>query len=398
MGLQSAAPRKPAGGKFARPPSSFGSLVGAAVASLLVLGFILLLGVWNASLAFVVVAVVTVVIRALGDSDDQSIASFLTVAWQYRNVDFPTFLKSHNEAFLKGSSTGDYVPGVCNYYELMSELITVSSGPFWHFVPMTQGRSRKQCHEQFHHTVSDHLHAKESDTILEFGCGYGEIGRQVASISGANVTGLTMADAEIAGGIERIEKAGLQDRCNMVQGNYHNMPFDDCSFDKVFGVYTLKYSSDLNLAISEAARVLKPGGRLLSYEIITTDKYDPTDKKQKEMVHNISYSTCMPPLWHAQAFRDAATKAGLVPKEEVDLCAPDNEDPWYSCFLKTGVYYILISSVTSKLVGLAEMLRVVPKGFRQFYDTCLVHPAVDFVDAGHAGIIDGAIVMVWEKK
>ena len=40
------------------------------------------------------------------------------------------------------------------------------------------------------------------------GCGYGEMGRQVAKISGASVTGLTMADAEIVGGNERIKASG----------------------------------------------------------------------------------------------------------------------------------------------------------------------------------------------
>jgi len=264
-------------------------------------------------------------------------------------------------------------------------------------VPMSKGLSRKECHEKFHHTTVEFLGPEPCDKILEFGCGYGEIGRQVAKISGAGVTGLTMADAEIKGGNQRIKWAGLQDRCEIVQGNYHDMPFEACSFDKVFGIYTLKYSTDLKLAISEAARVLKPGGRFLSYEIIVTDKYDPDNKEHKEMVHNISYSTCMPPLWHAQAFRDAAKAAGLILKQEVDLCAPPTEDAWYSCFERTGVYYLLSSRVVTKLVRLAEAIHVLPKSFTAFYEQFIIHPAKDFVDAGRLGIIDGALMMVWEK-
>jgi len=329
--------------------------------------------------------------------DDQSIASFLVVMWHYRKTDFVSFLRSHREALLEGQRTGDYVPGVCNYYRIMADLITISSGPFWHFVPMTKGLSRKHCHDQFHHTMSEFLDARGDDEILEFGCGFGEIGRQVAKISGAKVTGLTMADEEIAGGNERIVKAGLAGQCGMVQGNYHKMPFGDASFDKVFGVYTLKYSADLTTAFSEAARVLKPGGRLVSYEILTADKYDASNPEHERLVTNISHSTCMPPLWPSSAFRKAAEQAGLQAAKEVDLCEPENEEPWYSCFEKTRVYYVLKSSIVKKLVAVGEVLRILPVGFGDFYETCLIHPATDFVEAGRSGIITGSVMMVWEK-
>lgn len=386
-----------AGGKFAKPASPYGLLNLFALAAAFILIFVTCFGLkWLCIFAGILIAVCAFV-ASYGASDDQSILSVFAVAANYRNIDYPAFLKAHNEAFLAGEKTGNYVPGVCNYYELMSGLITITSGPFWHFVPMTKGLSRKDCHDKFHHTIAEALDAKSTDKVLEFGCGYGEIGRQVAKITGASVTGLTMADPEIEGGNERIQKAGLQDRCKMVQGNYHEMPFDACSFDKVFGVYTLKYSADLRTAISEAARVLKPGGRFLSYEIIVTDKYDATNKLHKELVHNISYSTCMPPLHHAKAFRDAAKDAGLVLKEEVDLCAPATEDPWYSSFEKSRVYDLLCWQGLYKLMQLSEVLCVMPQSFTEFFHTCIKHPTKDFVETGRLGIVDGAVLMVWEK-
>lgn len=334
---------------------------------------------------------------AFGDVDDQGIPALAAVLVQYRNTDFASFMRSHRAALQKGQQTGDFVSGVCNYYGLMADLITLVSGPFWHFVPMTHGRSRKECHGQFHHTMTSVLAAQPGDKVLEFGCGFGEIGRQVAKISGASVTGLTLAAEEIAGGNKRIKQAGLGDRCAMVQGNYHDMPFQSESFDKVFGVYTLKYSSNLTRAMEEAARVLKPGGRLVSYEILLTDKYDKDNKEHKYYVDNICHSTCMPPLWPAQAMRDAAKKAGLVAKEEVDLCAPAQEGPWYSCFERTGIFYILMNPVVGRLVKLGETLHILPKSFADFYDNCLVHPVTDFVLAGRLGIVTGTVMMLWEK-
>lgn len=326
-----------------------------------------------------------------------NIVTLFGILGRYRSEDFVSFMKSHRAAYLKGQQTGDFCSGVCNYYRLMSDLITYACGPFWHFTPMTKGYTRMECHDRFHHTMAEYLEAKKDEQILEIGCGYGEIGRQVAKISGANVTGLTMADEEIVGANERIVSAGLEKQCRMVQGNYHNLPFQASSFDKVFGVYTLKYSAEVSKAISEAARVLKPGGKFVSYEILVSDKYDPTNKEDHQLVENISASTCMPPLWPASAFRDAAAKAGLVLKTEEDLCSKPNERPWYACFEDTYVHHILMSGTLFRLIRLAEFLRILPRAFADFYDHCLIHPATDFVLAGRKGIITGAVMMVWEK-
>jgi len=255
-----------------------------------------------------------------------------------------------------------------------------------------------QNHHKYHETLTEYLDAKNGDTILELGCGYGEMGRQVAKLSGSKVTGLTMADAEIVGANERIKLAGLQDQCNMVQGNYHNLPFEAKSFDKVFGVYTLKYSADLELAISEAARVLKPGGKFVSYEILVTDKYDPSDALHKYYVENISSSTCMPPLWHAKDFRNAAAKAGLTLTQDEDLCAPQRGvEQWYSCFTKTGIYSVLMSNFILGLVKLGEGMRILPPSFTDWFENCCIHPTTDFVNGGRLGIISGAVMMTWTK-
>jgi len=219
--------------------------------------------------------------KLIGKVNDQNITSLLAILWKYRRTDLRAFMKSHRDAIRKGQESGDYVPGVMNYYSLMSDLITLCSGPFWHFVPMFKGVSRAEAHSRFHHTVTRYLGAGKEDTVLEIGCGYGEMGRQVAKISGASVTGLTMADAEIVGGNERIKDAGLDDRCKIVQGNYHKTDFQDASFSKVFGIYTLKYSSDLDAVFGEVARLLKPNGRFLSYEILVTDTYDKTNPEHR---------------------------------------------------------------------------------------------------------------------
>jgi len=353
---------------------------------------------WVALIGIVVAAFVlgTLLIWQGQGGANGSVWDLMAVMVRYRNEDLQSFMERHREALRHGAKTGDYVGGVCNYYTLMSQLITMAVGPFWHFVPAWTGLTYKQCHDRFHHTMAKFLGAKPHDHILEYGCGYGECGRQVAKISGCKVTGLTMSDEEIIGGNERIYQAGLQHQCTIKQGNYHDMPFAPETFDKVFGIYCLKYSSDLETAISECARVLKPGGHLVSYEIIVTDKYDEDNKLHKEYVDNICHSTCMPPLWSATAFRLAAKKAGLILKEETDLCTPA-DGSWYARFERTGVFGVLENPISIKLVKLAEALRILAPSFTEFYERHLRHPTVDFVKAGRLGVVTGSVAMIWEK-
>merc|ERR1719471_1617586 len=115
------------------------------------------------------------------------------------------------------------------------------------------------------------------------------------------------------------------------------------------------------------------------------------------MVQAISDSTCMPPLWHAKAFREAAEKAGLKLKAETDLCKPENEGAWYSCFENTGVFCMLESGITRGLVSLGEKIGILPEAFTEFFDDHVVHPTTDFVKTGRMGIVDGSVMMVWEK-
>ncbi|WP_420465060.1 methyltransferase domain-containing protein [Panacagrimonas sp.] len=47
------------------------------------------------------------------------------------------------------------------------------------------------------------------------------------------------------------------------QGDMHQLPFEDASFDHVFALHALSYSHEPQRAIREATRVLRPGGRLV---------------------------------------------------------------------------------------------------------------------------------------
>jgi len=343
-----------------------------------------------------VACVLVVVYFSTRDAETMDLGKLLRVCWNFRKIDFVKFTKEHWEFYAKAQKNNNYSPGVCHYYDVMASIITVGRGPYWHFVPIKPGISERESHEQFHKVVVKFLDAKKGDDILELGAGFGECGRRVAHYSGANVTALTMADAEITGGTERIKAAGLEKQCKMVQGDYHNMSMlADNSFDAVFGIYCLKYSAKLNEVVSEAHRVLKPGGKFLVYCILTSDDYDAMDKKQRGWVEWISQATGMPPLWAAKDYREVAEKAGFGDHTDTDI-AEEGDMPWYRTF--DLVFPIMNSQITENLIRIAETLGIVGRGFTEFYKTFLVHPSVDFVNAGRANVITCTHMMKWIKK
>lgn len=58
------------------------------------------------------------------------------------------------------------------------------------------------------------------------------------------------------------------------------LPLATASQDAAYAIYSLKYLPNLGPIFAELARVIKPGGLLLVYDLLKTDKFDPSDATQ----------------------------------------------------------------------------------------------------------------------
>ncbi|MFN3200525.1 MAG: class I SAM-dependent methyltransferase [Bradymonadia bacterium] len=111
-----------------------------------------------------------------------------------------------------------------------------------------------------YHALLDHLQsdltiplARDRD-VLEVGCGTGLILKSVAPVARSAV-GLDLSP----GMLEQARARGL----DVVEGSATALPFDDASFDLVFSFKVLAHVEDIEQAMAEVARVLRPGGRAL---------------------------------------------------------------------------------------------------------------------------------------
>ncbi len=84
---------------------------------------------------------------------------------------------------------------------------------------------------------------------------------------GASVVGLDPAERMLAVGRTKTEKAGLDDRVELITGDAQKLPFPDDSFDGVTIAFGIRNVPDRPKALREMARVTRPGGRIAVLEL-----------------------------------------------------------------------------------------------------------------------------------
>src|ERR1044071_5837463 len=94
--------------------------------------------------------------------------------------------------------------------------------------------------------------------VLEIGCGLGTDGAQFAK-AGADYTGVDLTDAAIELAQKRFELFGLKGEFRVADAE--NLEFPNESFDVVYSHGVLHHTPDINAAVQEIHRILRPGGR-----------------------------------------------------------------------------------------------------------------------------------------
>jgi arsenite methyltransferase len=110
--------------------------------------------------------------------------------------------------------------------------------------------------------------ARPGEAGIDVGCGVGHLTCELAREVGADgrMTGIDASDEMLAGAAERARAQGLADRIDLRRGDATALGLASTSADFVVAVQTYSYVRDIEAAIAEAARVLRPGGRLAVLE------------------------------------------------------------------------------------------------------------------------------------
>jgi ubiquinone/menaquinone biosynthesis methyltransferase len=116
---------------------------------------------------------------------------------------------------------------------------------------------------------------KQGERALDLASGTGDIAFGVAA-RGAKTFGLDITHRMMQLAQAKTREATARRSLSgggFITGDMASLPFTNASFDLVTTGYGLRNVPDLNAAIDEIARVLKPGGRLLSLDFNRPEHY-----------------------------------------------------------------------------------------------------------------------------
>jgi len=159
---------------------------------------------------------------------------------------------------------------------------------------------------------------KAGQQTLDLGCGNGWATRLLGQAApGAGAVGIDVAP-EMIKAAEALHDFTYRARYEV--GRFEQMDFNDGKFDRIFSMEALYYSVDLEKALGELLRVLKPGG---SADVIV-DRF-------KESPHTESWATTcgIDMLWLGteewQAAFEQAGFTGVTTERLIDSRGPGDE-------------------------------------------------------------------------
>jgi SAM-dependent methyltransferase len=95
--------------------------------------------------------------------------------------------------------------------------------------------------------------------VLDYGCGFGGKALTYLTMGADQVTGIDISDERVREARRRAAEAGVGDKVRFLVADAHNTGLPDGSFDLIVGKAILHHL-DLEVAVSELRRLLRPGG------------------------------------------------------------------------------------------------------------------------------------------
>lgn len=128
-------------------------------------------------------------------------------------------------------------------------------GELWSAQAQNWANFFEMFHMPLYKSVFDRVGISRSTRLLDVGCGAG-LAAQLAAELGAQVSGIDAAPAFIEIARERLPVGDFR------VGDMEELPYTDASFDVVTGFNSFQHAANPVVALAEAKRVVKAGGRV----------------------------------------------------------------------------------------------------------------------------------------
>jgi tocopherol O-methyltransferase len=140
--------------------------------------------------------------------------------------------------------------------------------------------------------------------LVDIGCGYGATARHMARTRDAEVTGLTLSAAQAA-------QAPPQPGVTLLVRDWLANGLPDASFDHAYAIESSEHMVDKPRFFAEAARVLRPGGRLVVCAWLA--ETGASAWRVRHLLEPICHEGRLPSMGTREEYEGWAAGAGLAP-------------------------------------------------------------------------------------
>jgi demethylmenaquinone methyltransferase / 2-methoxy-6-polyprenyl-1,4-benzoquinol methylase len=176
----------------------------------------------------------------------------------------------------KQDRVNDVFHAVARRYDLMNDLMSVGLHRLWKDALVSSLRPPKG----------------RPFSVLDVAGGTGDVAFRILEAGGArtSVTVLDINGDMLGVGRERAEKQSFEGKIDFVEANAESLPFPDRSFDAYTIAFGIRNVPRIDVALSEAKRVLKIGGRLLVLE------FAPVETPVLDKIYDSYSFNLIPPM------------------------------------------------------------------------------------------------------
>jgi len=128
----------------------------------------------------------------------------------------------------------------------------------WDAATTTPAQASLRLLERMAHALS----AQKGQRMLDAGCGYGGTALYLAQHFGVHVQGINLNPVQVQKARQLAKARNLEQQTSFLVGDFHHLPYPGHFFDSIISIEAIFHSPNKEQFFKEAARVLRPGGRL----------------------------------------------------------------------------------------------------------------------------------------